>query len=89
MTKPDDVNIVSDTGWEHLKYSSIPSRGINDYARLIKFATQPTPEQLKAICHWLENDKCPGWTGVRAQRVFGTNSTPVEYRFTTTYDSSD
>ena len=84
-----DIEIVSDSGWEHLKHSSIPSRGINDYARQIKFATQPTSEQLTAICRWLESDNCPGWTGVRAQLMFGSNSTPVEYRFTTTYDSSD
>jgi hypothetical protein len=89
MNKPDDVKIVEDSGWEHLRHSSIPSRGINDYARIIKFADKLTDEQLKNVCRWLESDNCPGWTGVRAQLMFGSSSTPVEYRFTTTYDSSD
>jgi hypothetical protein len=82
--KPADVDIVNDTGWQHQKYSSIPSRGINDYAREIEFAATLTPEQMKAVCRWLESDNCPGWTGVRAQTLLGN-----KYRFTTTYDSSD
>jgi len=89
VPKPDDVNILEDSGWQHQKHSSIPSRGINDYARTIKFATKPTPEQLKAIVAWLASDNCPGWTGVTAQLMFGTNSEPTQYRFHTTYDSSD
>ncbi len=89
MKKPDDVQILDDTGWKHVAATSIPMRGINDYARQIKFADKLTPEQLKAVCAWLASDNCPGWTGVHAQLMFGTNSAPVEYRFTTTYDSSD
>lgn len=81
--------IVDDTGWLHVKETSIPSRGINDYKRHIKFADKLSDEQLKAWCRWLESDNCPGWTGVRGHLLFGTNSTPVEYKFTTTYDSSD
>lgn len=89
MNKPDDINIIADTGWQHVALTSRPSRGINDYMREIKFADQLNDDQLKAVCRWLECDNCPGWTGVKAQLLFGSNSTPVEYRFTCTYDSSD
>lgn len=89
MNKPEDVKILEDSGWKHDTFSSRPSRGINDYRREIKFADQLSDDQLKAVCRWLECDNCPGWTGVKAQLLFGSNSTPVEYRFHTTYDSSD
>jgi len=88
VNKPDDIKILADTGWQLNEHTSRPSRGIRDYMREIKFADL-NAEQLKNVCRWLEVDNCPGWTGVRAQLLFGSNSTPVEYRFTTTYDSSD
>lgn len=87
MTKPNDIKIITDSGWQHVKHSSIPSRGINDYERKITFATKLTDEQLKAWCRWLESDNCPGWTGVRG--FAPRDGAPAEYRFTTTYDSSD
>lgn len=89
MNKPDDVQIIEDTGWKHNANTSIPQRGIHDYVRDIKFADKLTDEQFKAVCKWLERDNCPGWTGVHGRLAFGSNSTPVVYVFTTTYDSSD
>lgn len=86
--KPQDTpRVVADSGWLHVKETSIPSRGINDYERKIEFASQLTPEQLQAWCRWLESDNCPGWTGVRGYAPRA--DAPAAYRFTTTYDSSD
>lgn len=81
--------IIEDTRWEPVRETSLPHRGIHDYRRVIKFTDKLTDEQLKAVRAWLEKDACPGWTGVNAQLMFGTNSTPAQYKFTTTYDSSD
>lgn len=84
-TKPDGIEIVSDTGWQHNARTSIPRRGINDYEREIEFAAALTSNQLTAVCAWLAADNCPGWTGVTGQPLGGMG----HIRFHTTYDSSD
>lgn len=90
-TKPsfkDSFNgVLEDSGWEMNKESSIPSRGITDYERTIKFDHELSPAELKDIRNWLAKNECPGWTG-----VFGGKLIELPghvYEFSTTWDSSD
>lgn len=76
--------ILEDDGWDHEVSTSIPQHGINDYQRIIKFEAKPTKQQVTALAWYLEQDHCPGWTGVKFYYV--NNNT---WRFHTTWDSSD
>jgi hypothetical protein len=81
---PEKFKVVSDSGWTYNEASSIPSRGINDYYRVIKFQQNPTLDELKEIREWLEANECPGWTRVTANKIGSCH-----FEFHTTYDSSD
>jgi hypothetical protein len=75
--------IISDTGWSGKEFARF--RGITDYERIIEFGRVLTAEERARIKEFLQNDNCPGWTGVEINQMdqFG------KYKFLTTWDSSD
>lgn len=75
---------LADTGWIEDKSTSRPSRGIIDYNRDITYDMQLTEEEIRSEKDDLAKDKCPGIWGVSCQHVKDSN-----YRFRTTFDSSD
>jgi hypothetical protein len=77
------ARIVKDTGWQ-LAHTSNPQRGIHNYVRRIEFASSSTREELKAMFKYMRAEDCPGWIGLGIFEI-----SPVEFQFTTTYDSSD
>lgn len=81
--KEELPEIKTDSGWK-LAGSSITSRGIRDYTRLISFARKLKDKELNVACEWLGQENCPGYTGVHPYY-----SHEATYRFATTYDSSD
>lgn len=84
-------SIRKDSGWVKIPRDPTvpvhPDRiGVENYVRLVEFGTALNLQQLDAFCRQLEdNAGCPGLR-VEAELLFGTNSTPVEYRFVTTYE---
>lgn len=77
--------IVSDSGWSMNEGTSIPSRGIRDYERTIRFKSALDSEQIKKVVLFLKKTDCPGWTGVGVKDM----GEGLLFRFSTTYDSSD
>lgn len=75
--------VTADTGWSLNNLTSRPNRGIRDYDRTITFTRVLSANEQSAVAKYLANVDCPGWTGVTC-RPGGT-----DYRFSTTYDSSD
>lgn len=78
-----DLPILSDTGWELDKRTSLIHRGITDFNRSITFERTLTDKELCLVKIYLLRDNCPGWTGI-ATYINGNI-----YMFRTTYDSSD
>lgn len=77
-----DLPLLKDGGWK--RAGGLPHRGITDYARIMEFSRELTPDELGLLREWLRRKDCPGWTGVRVAPYGGG-----KYRFTTTWDSSD
>jgi len=78
------LSIKSDTGWNLDERTSILSRGIRDYHRVIVFERDLTSDEMNDFKEFLQRDKCPGWTGIQCRCL-----PDGAYRFTTTWDSSD
>lgn len=76
--------LTEDTGWSMDGYTSIPTRGIRDYNRTMKFSRTLEKPELTKLVKFLKKVDCPGWTGVGV-RDYGNGT----YSFTTTHDSSD
>lgn len=79
-----NVKVISDTGWSDAIKAG---RCIKDFNREVKFYRKLEPnevEEIQQIMH--EDEKCPGWTGVRGYLV---DEESFLYRFSTTWDSSD
>ena len=84
MSAPDFPLVTVDSGWKNNASTSQSHRGINDFDREMTFSATPTAEQMEVLVEWLSLDKCPGWTGIHTR-----TKSPTEYRFSTTWDSSD
>jgi hypothetical protein len=78
-----DLDVVSDTEWN----GSSCGRCITDYKREVEFSRNLSDEELSAIKKILNDNECPGWTGVSGYKVDYADK--VIYRFSTTWDSSD
>lgn len=76
--------IESDTGWLMNEKTSMPSRGIQDYDRVIKFSRTIVEDEQKKAMKFFQKVNCPGWTPVGCMYLEDN-----KYRFRTTYDSSD
>jgi hypothetical protein len=76
--------IVEDSGWSLDELSSIPSRGIRDYNRTIKFSAPLSPSHLAMVSRFLKKTDSPGYTGIITKHLGGDT-----YTFSTSYDSSD
>ena len=81
-------NANYDTGWTDSP-TSIHRRGIHDYVRYIGFNSEPSESMLKELVDFLLENDCPGWTGIRATKIVHLGTANFEYKFTTTWDSSD
>lgn len=80
----DQLPVVSDSDWRINNLTSRPQRGIRDYDRFIKFERDLTVDELDKLVQWLAENNSPGWTGIWSKKV-----SDFEYRFQTTWDSSD
>jgi hypothetical protein len=83
-------SIRKDSGWVKVPrdpaVSVDPDRlGVENYVRTVQFGTSLNQAQFEAFRRQLEeNSSCPGLR-VDGELMFGTNSTPAEYRFVTVY----
>lgn len=83
----NDALVISDSGWQADKFTSIPRRGIHDYNREILFDRELHPIEIQALKVWLESNNCPGWTGVMIRMK--EEHQRFLYVCRTTWDSSD
>ena len=87
----ETLEIISDSEWKSTETEAERRRGLRHYCRDIVFYNPPQNDRYvsvdfikKHVVRWLENDNCPGFTGVTFKQVSGAN-----WMFYTTYDSGD